>query len=153
MQAQIDAACEKAGVWPHADLAGHAHNYQRFTRIRSDGSQIPYIVCGNGGHNVQRLQLQSGAVIRAPQVLQAKSAKTDQIVFENYDDQDYGYLRIIVNATQLRIEYHAASDGTTAKSPDDFTTVDLKSRTIAHYTAPDLGMPQAAKAIRQKVSR
>jgi hypothetical protein len=153
MQAQIDAACEKAGVWPHADLAGHAHNYQRFTRIRSDGTQIPYIVCGNGGHNVQRLQLQSGAAIRAPQVLQAKSAKTDQIVFENYDDQDYGYLRIIVNATQLRIEYHAASDGTTAKSPDDFTTVDLKSRTIAHYTAPDLGMPQAAKAIRQKVSR
>src|SRR5271165_140280 len=129
MQAQIDAVCQKVGVWPHADLAGHAHNYQRFTRTRSDGTQIPYLVCGNGGHNVQRLQGQAGATIRAPQIIQAKSSTTDQVVFENYDDQDYGYLRIVVTATQLRIEYHLASDGAATKAPDDSVTVDLKSRT------------------------
>ena len=32
MLAQIDAICEETGVWPHAVLSGHAHNYQRFTR-------------------------------------------------------------------------------------------------------------------------
>src|SRR5882757_6473666 len=32
MLADIDSACTAAGVWPHAVFAGHAHNYQRFTR-------------------------------------------------------------------------------------------------------------------------
>jgi hypothetical protein len=45
MLKQIDAACKKAGIWPHAVLSGHAHNYQRFTRIRNAGTknetQIP----------------------------------------------------------------------------------------------------------------
>ena len=32
MLKEIDAICAKVGVWPHAVLSGHAHNYQRFTR-------------------------------------------------------------------------------------------------------------------------
>ena len=32
MRKQMDAVCDKAGIWPHAVLAGHVHNYQRFTR-------------------------------------------------------------------------------------------------------------------------
>jgi hypothetical protein len=57
------------------------------------------------------------------------------VTFENYDDTDYGYLRVIVNAQQLRIEYHPASDGTVAKTPDDSVTVDLKSRQLVHFQA------------------
>jgi hypothetical protein len=30
-------------------LSAHAHNYQRFTRLHGK-TQIPYIICGNGGH-------------------------------------------------------------------------------------------------------
>ena len=56
------------------------------------------------------------------------------MILENYDDQDYGYLRIIVSATQLRIEYHPASDGPNAKTPDDFVTVDLTRRKLVHFT-------------------
>jgi Calcineurin-like phosphoesterase len=151
MQAQIDQICTEVGLWPHADLAGHAHNYQRFTRHRPDGTVIPYIVCGNGGHNVQRLST-GGKVIRAPQIIQQASTGTgstpllDQVVFENYDDGDYGYLRIIVTAAQLHIEYHPAADGTAAKTPDDSVTIDLAARSIVPYTAPDLGTPQAAAA-------
>ena len=56
MLGQIDAVCNEVGVWPHAFLSGHVHNYQRFTRTRKDnGTQIPYLVCGNGGHNVAAL--------------------------------------------------------------------------------------------------
>ena len=33
MLQDIDDACTAAGVWPHAVFSGHAHNYQRFTRI------------------------------------------------------------------------------------------------------------------------
>jgi hypothetical protein len=151
MQTQIDQICAEVGLWPHADLAGHAHNYQRFTRHRSDGTAIPYIVCGNGGHNVQRLS-KGTTVVRAPQVVQqsaaakGKTPAVDQIVFENYDDGDYGYLRIVVTGTQLRIEYHPAADGTAAKTPDDFVTVNLATRTLAQFDAPVLGMPQAAVA-------
>jgi hypothetical protein len=62
-------------------------------------------------------------------------------VLENYDDQDYGYLRVVVASAQLRIEYHPASDGAGAKTPDDFVTVDLNSRKLVHFTANDLGRP------------
>lgn len=57
----------------------------------------------------------------------------DQIVFENYDDTKYGYLRVIVDSKQLRLEYHPAPDGAAAKTPDDFATVDLVTRTLVHY--------------------
>jgi hypothetical protein len=149
MQAQIDAICNEVGVWPHADLAGHAHSYQRFTRTRKGGIQVPYIVCGNGGHNVQRIALNGAPVLRAPQVIQAASSTTDQIVLENYDDQNYGYLRVLVTSRQLRIEYHPADDGRHTKAPDDHVTVDLKTRRFVHFKANDMGMPRAAATVRQ----
>jgi hypothetical protein len=58
-------------------------------------------------------------------------------VFESYDDQDFGYLRIIANAKQLRIEYHPATDGEIAKTPDDFVTVDLATHKIVHFQADE----------------
>ena len=148
MQGQIDAICAQVGVWPHAVLAGHAHNYQRFTRTRADKTQIPYVICGNSGHNVQKLR-RSGPPMRTPQILQPAKAGSDEVVFENYDDQDYGYLRIIADPKQLRIEYHPASDGRAAKTPDDSVTVDLASRQLAHYEANDLGFPAAARQARK----
>jgi hypothetical protein len=41
---------------------------------------------------------------------------------------------ILINATQLRIEYHPASDGATTKTPDDAVTVDLATGTLTTYT-------------------
>jgi hypothetical protein len=39
----------------------------------------------------------------------------------------------------LRIEYHPASDGADAKTPDDFVTVDLATRKLVHFAATDFG--------------
>jgi hypothetical protein len=147
MRRQMDAVCAAVGVWPHAILAGHAHNYQRFTRHRPDGSDIPYIICGNGGHNVQKLKSVNGAAVRAPQVFQSASATDDAVTFENYDDTDYGYLRLIVNAEQLRVEYHPASDGAGVKTPDDSVTIALQTRKQAVFIPADLGMPARAREI------
>lgn len=147
---QIDTICQKVGVWPHAMLSGHAHNYQRFTRTRKDGTQIPYIVCGNGGHNLLPLTKKGNPALRTPQIIQESTAATDQVVLENYDDTNYGYLRIVATAEQFRIEYHPTSDGAEAKTPDDYVTVDLKSRKLTHYAANDLGWPQAARAVRKR---
>jgi hypothetical protein len=57
---------------------------------------------------------------------------------------------VVVTAAQLRIEYHAASDGPSVKTPDDQVTVDLATRTLAHPVATDLGHVQQARTIRQK---
>jgi hypothetical protein len=130
MLKDIDAACKKAGVWPHAVLSAHAHNYQRFTRAHG-ATQIPYIIAGNGGHGLAKLSTKGGSALRTPMVVQAAGGSADQVTLESYDDADYGYLRIIANPTTLTIEYHPASDGAGMKTPDDSVTVTLASRTIS----------------------
>jgi hypothetical protein len=134
MLSQIDAVCNEAGIWSHAVLSGHAHNYQRFTRHHGK-TQIPYVICGNGGHALAKLTRKGASALRTPSPLDV-TGHADQVTLENYDDEDYGYLRIIVSATQLRIEYHPASDGTGAKTPDDIVTVDLASRTFVSGGRP-----------------
>jgi hypothetical protein len=135
MLQDIDTACQQADFWPHAILSGHAHNYQRFTRHR-DGRETPFVVCGNGGHSpLQKLTHHGTPAIRVPvdQPSLALEGGGDSVTFESYDDQDFGYLRIIASNQQLRIEYHPAPDGEAAKTPDDFVTVDVATRTLIHY--------------------
>ena len=43
-------------------------------------------------------------------MIQEASRGNDLVRLENYDDQDYGYLRVVVTSEQLRIEYHPASE-------------------------------------------
>jgi hypothetical protein len=132
MLADIDSACTAEDVWPHAVFSGHAHNYQRFTR-RLDGRETPFIVAGNGGHAVAQLTRKGMPTLRAPVAQKALSNGKDSVTFESYDDRDFGYLRILVNGAQLHIEYHPASDGQDAKTPDDFVTVELASRKLVHF--------------------
>ena len=132
MLKDIDTACASTGVWPHAVLSGHAHNYQRFTRSLDD-RETPFVVAGNGGHAIQRLTTKGMPTLRTPAVQAPLSNGKDQVVFENYDDAEYGYLRIIADQEQLRIEYHPSSDGEAAKTPDDSVTVDIASRKLVPY--------------------
>lgn len=139
MLKQIDAACANAGTWPHAVLSGHAHNYQRFTRVRNLGTKeethIPYVTCGNGGHNVTRLTHANSPALRTPvRETAQEQGPSERVILENYDDVNYGYLRIIADGKQLRIEYHPEADGNAAKTPDDFVTVDLETRQLVHFT-------------------
>jgi hypothetical protein len=133
MLAQIDAACAAAGVWPHAVLSGHVHNYQRFTRTHGQW-QIPYIVAGNGGHDVTTMRQPGGRPPQLPLIVQKEGGGNDQVVLENFDDRNYGYLRVVVTATQLSIAYHPASGGAAAKTQDDVVTVDLASRTLVRLS-------------------
>jgi len=132
MLAEIDAICSEVGVWPHAVLSAHAHNYQRFTRTHGD-MQIPYVIAGNGGHGIGKLTRKNAPALRVPMEIQSATRTQDQVRLESYDDQDYGYLRLLATATQLRIEYHPATDGIAAKTPDDSVTIDLASRQIAYF--------------------
>jgi hypothetical protein len=121
MLADIDACCTAANVWPHAVFSGHAHNYQRYTRTL-DGRQTPYIVAGCGGHNpLSPIR----ATLRTPYVI------SPTLTLNSVDATDYGYTRVIINATTMTIEYHPQSDGGTTKTPDDTVSIDLASYTIS----------------------
>jgi hypothetical protein len=121
MLADIDSACTAAKVWPHAVFSGHAHNYQRYTRTINN-LKIPYVVAGCGGHCPLSPMR---ATIRTPFVID------DTLTLESYDDTDYGYLRVIVNAETMTIEFHPEMDGGTTKTPDDTVTVTLATHSVS----------------------
>lgn len=121
MLADIDSACTAAGVWPHAVFSGHAHNYQRFTRTVNK-YQIPFLVAGCGGHSpLAKMR----ATYRTPYKID------NTLTLNSYDDTDYGYLRVIVNATTMSIEFHPQSDGATTKTPNDTVTITLATHTVS----------------------
>lgn len=121
MLQDIDSACTAAGVWPHAVFSGHAHNYQRYTRT-VNSYQIPYIVAGCGGHSpLSKMR----TTYRTPYKID------DTLTLESYDDTDYGYLRVVANATTMNIEFHPQSDGGTTKTPDDTVTITLANHKLS----------------------
>jgi len=103
---------------------------------------------GNGGHNAEAIKKDEQAP-RVPQIIQHAGRGTDQVTFENYDAAPghFGYLRVVVNAAPLPVEYHPASDGADLKTPDDSVTIDLKTRKIAHFHANDLRFSAAANRV------
>jgi hypothetical protein len=141
MLRQIDTICKAQGVYPHAFLSGHAHNYQRYTRtVRFGGKDfdVPFIVCGDGGHNVNPLvQSKRGQPANEPanganvDYLESSPAvPTGGLLLERYDDTNYGYLRISVDKQQLRVGFHHVGTSSLAQSRADMVTVDLASHTM-----------------------
>lgn len=142
MLRDIDVIAKKAGVYPHAFISGHAHNYQRYTRtVKGFGKEpydVPFVVCGDGGHHVNKLvQAHRGVPAEEPQngsdvsYLDHKPAvETGGLLLEKYDDTNFGYLRITADKDQLRIAFHQAATASILQSRYDLVTVDLKSHTM-----------------------
>jgi hypothetical protein len=140
MLQQIDTICHEVGVYPHAVFSAHAHNYQRYTRIMQFGGSeidVPFIVCGDGGHNVNTLvRPQKGQPAVEPQAgadvmyLESKNkvAKVNHLLLAKYDDHNYGYLRIYVDKQYLKIGFHQVGVGSLAQSRYDMVTVRLADR-------------------------
>jgi Calcineurin-like phosphoesterase len=140
MLQQIDTVCHEVGVYPHAFLSGHAHNYQRYTRIMDFGGKeidVPFVVCGDGGHNVNPLvRAHKGSPAVEPQAnddvryLEGKDsvAKVKHLILAKYDDHNYGYLRIHVDRKYLKIGFHQVGVRSLAQSRFDMVTVRLADR-------------------------
>jgi hypothetical protein len=136
MLQQIDTVCHEEGVYPHAFLSGHAHNYQRYTRIIDFGAKeidVPFIVCGDGGHNVNSLvRAQRGKIAQEPNAgadvgyLDTSGvAKVKHLLLAKFDDHNYGYLRIYVDKDYLKIGFHQVGAQSLAQSRYDMVTVRL----------------------------
>jgi len=136
MLREIDTICAEVGIYPHAILSGHAHNYQRYTRkvlLAGKTLEVPFIVCGGGGHNVTSIVNAShsrpafgsdvGYMDSAP------ALATEGLVLEKYDDQNYGYMLVTVDAARLRLAYKNTANASHQQARFDLVTIDLASRT------------------------
>ncbi len=122
MLEDLDSAFKSSNFSPHAVLAGHAHNFQRFTRTE-DRRETPYVVAGCGGHGLAQLKKgQNATSIRTPLVM-------GNVRLESYFPQ-FGYLRIVVTDALLSIEFHEVTPGQASKSPIDVVNVDLATRSL-----------------------
>jgi len=121
IEKDLDSCCQAAGLWPDVVLSGHAHLYQRFTRV-VNGQHVPYIVAGSGGFAATRPQ---GATPKAPYTLGDTTLEIDPIV-------EFGYLTITTDANTLSVVFKTASQGVVTVR--DSVTVDLAQGQIVSGT-------------------
>jgi hypothetical protein len=117
--------------YPHLVLSGHVHNYQRFTVKQSTqgGSiDVPCIVAGAGGYtNLGKLPKIDGAYPTAPMAL------TSTLTLEQYNQDNFGFLRLEVSKTSITGTYLSAPFQPTTPPQGENTdgfTIDLQARTI-----------------------
>lgn len=141
MLGQIDAICQKVGVYPHAFVSGHAHNYQRFTRsvnFAGKNYTVPFIICGDSGHNVNPLvnpRFNKNAPEPGDKVdvsyLDVNPAVTAKgLILNKHDQKNSGYLRVAATATQLTLTFNPITTAGAA-APPDTVTVNLANHTSA----------------------
>ena len=141
MLEEIDTICKAVGVYPHAFLSAHAHNYQRFERtlpFNNKNYVVPFIVCGDGGHNVNRVVKGTrGQPAQEPHFgadvtyMDAKPVMNPTtLTLKQYDDTNYGYLRVTVDASLLRIGFHQVGAASIPQSQVDLVTVDIKNHIV-----------------------
>ncbi len=96
MKKVLEDACAFAKRSPDLVLAGHVHNYQRFTtKIRN--KNVVFVVAGCGGHAKDPLAMEVTSDTPAP---------NDPGVTVNYATKKYvGFLRITATAGKLRGDY------------------------------------------------
>jgi len=94
VQLAMDTASKAARRWPDAVFSGHVHNYERFTRTL-DGVQIPYVVAGAGGHTGYHVDS-----------VDESSPLPRGVKAEKIETVHPGFLRVSVDDTELRCEYH-----------------------------------------------
>jgi len=149
MLAQVDAICSQEGVYPHAVLSGHAHNYQRYTRTLDFGGKpvsVPFVVCGSGGHNVNPLASTRSGMSATEPADGADASHLDSstivqkrgLVLDRHDQANYGFLKIIADARTLTVEFHPVTPHT---APLDSVTVDLAARTSRAVSRARTGAP------------
>ena len=118
----LSTSFKAAGRWPHLVLSGHVHNYQRFTNTVQGPKgpiQIPCVVAGAGGYTkLGTLQTIDGAPPKVPLTVDAT------LTLEQYDDRNFGFMRLEVSKTQIVGTYYSAqyvAGGTPmAKQVDQF---------------------------------
>jgi acid phosphatase type 7 len=130
----LSESFKAAKRYPNLILSGHVHNYQRFTNIVQGPKgklQIPCVVAGAGGYtNLGKLNQINGAYPKVPLTIGS------DLTFEQYDQNNFGFMRLEVNKTQIIATYQSApysapySGGTIATTIIDSFVIDLTKNTV-----------------------
>ena len=113
----IERACRAAGRWPDIIMAGHVHNWQRFTwTVTLRGGTIKEITCvvdgASGYHN--RHAMATDAVPG----MQVEPG----LVLEQFDATQWGFLRLTVTPSSIAGEYVGVDkEGNVTPNVDSFT--------------------------------
>jgi Calcineurin-like phosphoesterase len=95
-----------ANRYPNLILSGHVHNYQRFTHLVDSAAgsvAVPCVVVGNGGYtNLGKLHKIKGAYPTAPLTV------SNNLTLEQYDQDNFGFVRLEVSKTQIVGSYFSA---------------------------------------------
>jgi hypothetical protein len=137
----IDQAAKQAGVWPHAVVSGHVHDYQRFTRTVTIGGKeraIPYLVAGAGGYANTMKQMHKLQRNAAHDPVPCPSPTSDPAVgLRGYNEIAPGFLRITVTNAELTAEYFTVPfTGPVPTSPFDAITLNYQTATITNEMDP-----------------
>ena len=105
MKQLIEDAAKRSGRHPELVVAGHVHNYQRFTKTLPDGSQVPYLVTGAGGYyHLHSMLKVSGKNLVTPVVFKDKQG--DQATLECYSADHHGFMRLEVTEERVTGHYY-----------------------------------------------
>src|SRR5271170_4929773 len=132
MLAEIDAACKSAGIWPDLVLSGHAHLYERYTRVmKADGRQIPYLVAGNGGYfNLSKPKTGKNGALPVPGAV-GNDGKANKLTLVAYNDNVFGFLRLMVSAKSIQCQAFGVDETTRESSVMDQFTLDLTTHVMS----------------------
>ena len=141
MLADIDTVCKSVGVYPHAVISGHAHNYQRYTRnltFNGKNYSVPFIICRDSGHNVTPLVQSSfgkkgsepGDDTDVSYMDDHSIVQSTGLTLNRHDDKNAGFLRVQATATQLTIAFNPVPKSGTAPRADT-VTVNLAAHAAA----------------------
>jgi hypothetical protein len=121
----------ETGRYPHLILSGHVHNYQRFTHTVSGPHgllAIPCVVAGAGGYTkLGKLHKIDGDYPDAPLRL------GNDLTLEQYDQDNFGFLRIEIDATTITGAYFSAPydpNATPHVSQVDQFTIDIATHSV-----------------------
>jgi hypothetical protein len=130
----IDDACKAAKIQPDMVMSGHAHLYERYTRVVS-GNQIPFLVAGCGGfYNLSGLK--PGKHLAQPRTpITGQDPVGNKLTLETYNDTTFGYLLLTVSATQLTGKFMGVDTTrkTIAPTLKDRFTLDLQHHTVSNH--------------------
>jgi acid phosphatase type 7 len=105
MKQLIEDAAKKVGRHPEMVVAGHVHNYQRFTKTMKGGAQVPYLVTGAGGYyHLHAMQKVNGETMVPPVVFKDKEG--DPATLDQYSADHHGFLRMQVTDKSMIGRYY-----------------------------------------------
>jgi hypothetical protein len=118
----LQAAFDEAGQRPDAIFSAHAHLFQRITYTFADGSVMPCLVAGCGGHSPLEVLSDGceGKPEKSPKAPfpvvtpgsfkfpKGDSAKVEFYADGDSDDGEYGYLKVTIKARRLTVKFIGA---------------------------------------------